>query len=62
MEDEKPDEETADNIRMSKLGENPKTPLGAPPISLRQKEESPEFMRGYRAGYTDRESRKSRRF
>jgi hypothetical protein len=61
MEDEKPDEETADNIRMIKpAGEKPK--FGIPPIPLYQKEESAEFMMGYKEGYADGESRKSKRF
>jgi hypothetical protein len=60
MEDEKPDEETADNIRMIKpAGEKPK--LGIPPLPLRKKEESPEFVRGYKEGYADGKSGKIER-
>ena len=62
MEDEKPDEKTADNIQMSKLGENLKSKLGIPPIPLHQKEESPEFIEGYKEGYAHGANGKPKRF
>jgi hypothetical protein len=62
MEDEKPDEETADNIRMIQLAEKPESKLGIPPLPLRQKEESAEFIEGYKEGYAHGESRKPKRF
>jgi hypothetical protein len=46
---------------MSKLGES-KSKLGVPPIPLHQKEESSEFMRGYKEGYADGKSGKLKKF